>query len=384
MPQIKDSIVFESIKNLLSEFPDQPKCKIVVAMSGGVDSSVIATIAKEAGHEAIGVTLKLCSDKRFGEHILKKTQKSIDDAKAVTEKIGIKHHVIECDEKFMREIVNKFISSYKKGETPIPCIWCNKDVKLRVLYDFMTEVNAQYLATGHYVIKLNKGHVFEIHKPVDKTRDQTYFLTMLPKERLKRLLFPLGIVQNKDVVRAIARYYGIHVAEKTDSQDICFISNKGYKDFIKSWSDLSTAKGEIKSKDGEVLGYHEGIENYTIGQRRGIGVACGTPLYVLETNPNNKSVTLGKKEDLKSNSLIIDGINWFCEEPSNMDTIHCSVKLRSGHIGTNAEIQYLGNGKAKVLLQDGYYGVTPGQACVMYDDTLMIGGGWITKEKVLV
>ncbi|MDJ1407768.1 MAG: tRNA 2-thiouridine(34) synthase MnmA [Candidatus Midichloria sp.] len=355
-----------------------PRKKIVVAMSGGVDSSTVAALLHEQGHEVIGVTLQLYD---YGSFVEKKgaccAGQDIYDAQIAAEKIGIPHYVLNYESIFKQSVIDDFADSYIRGETPVPCVRCNQKVKFNDLFKVAKDLGADSLATGHYVQKIIKNGAAELHKGFDPTKDQSYFLFTITKEQLEFLEFPVGHL-NKSNTRDLANRYGLNVADKPDSQDICFVPEGGYTKIIEKLRPEAFEVGNIVLKDGTVIGRHHGIAYYTIGQRRGLGIASTEPLYVLKIDPQNNQITAGSKTDLKSCDLKIKDINWLIEEPIALE---CSVKLRSMHGGSLATVATIQDGTANVSLQDPYEGITPGQACVMYDDTRVLGGGWIVRYE---
>ena len=355
------------------------KQKIVVAMSGGVDSSTVAALLASEGHEVIGITLQLYD---HGVALEKKgaccAGQDIYDAQMAAEKIGIPHYVLNYESIFKEAVMEDFADSYLKGETPIPCVKCNQSVKFRDLFKVAEDLGADALATGHYVQRAEVSGKAELHKGMDPAKDQSYFLFATTQKQLDFLRFPLG-GKLKSETRELAANFGLEIADKPDSQDICFVPNGSYASIIEKLRPGALDNGKIVYKDGTVLGDHNGIINFTIGQRRGIGIAHSTPLYVIAIDPKTNQVVVGEKEDLANSIVYIKDLNWLGEEiPS--EGMECIVKLRSMHKGARARVKISGNNQAIAKLEEAYEGITPGQACVIYNDTRVLGGGWITKS----
>ncbi|NRA73957.1 MAG: tRNA 2-thiouridine(34) synthase MnmA [Rickettsiales bacterium] len=349
------------------------KRKIVVAMSGGVDSSTAAAILKEQGHEVIGVTLKLCA---FAK---------LDDAQKVAEQLKIKHHVLDLRKEFHKNVISYSVDLYTAGETPNPCVKCNEKMKFGMLYDFAKKLGADSLATGHYIRKVVKNNKVELHKAVDHSKDQSYFLVMLKKDKLSFLEFPLGGYQ-KPEVRELARKYNLIVADKQESNDLtaCFTPDGDYSAVINKNAKQPILPGNIVDMQGNVVGKHNGITNYTIGQRRGIGVSLGKPVYVIKIDAKNNSIVVGDEEDLEKHEFYIRNTNWFVD-PKLIEEKPLSIKVRSTHKGSEGRVYYcLTRAKyiCRITTPVQNKAIAPGQACVIYSDTHMLGGGIICSDHV--
>lgn len=351
--------------------------KVVVAMSGGVDSSVVAAKLKTLGYDVIGITLQLYDQ---GAALAKKgaccAGQDIYDAKTVADKYNFPHYVLDYESKFNEKVIQDFADSYIRGETPLPCVRCNQSVKFKDLLKMAKDLGADYLATGHYVNLFNGK---ELHKAIDHTKDQSYFLFATTKDQLSFLQFPLGTM-TKQETRKEAQSLGLKIADKPDSQDICFVPNGSYAEIIKKIRPTAAKPGKIMHIDGFELGEHKGIIHYTVGQRKGIGVAYGSPLYVVRIDPENNIIYLGSEDDLFSYELIAKEFNWIGDSAIPDEGLEVDVKLRSTHKGTKAKIYLLDDNKIRVKLPGGDKLVSPGQACVFYDDTRVLGGGWITRN----
>lgn len=363
--------------------------RIVVAMSGGVDSSVVAALLKLAGYEVIGVTLQLYD---HGEAIRRKgaccAGRDIHDARAVAAKLGIAHFVLDYEERFRSAVIEPFIDSYAAGETPVPCVACNQHIKFADLLETARDLGASALVTGHYVesrrLANGKRALFRAREP---ERDQSYFLYATTQEELEFLRFPLGGL-TKTEVRALAHEFGLNVADKQDSQDICFVPTGRYTDLIARLKPDAAEPGEIVHIDGRVLGRHPGIVHYTVGQRRGIGVATGEPLYVVRLDPETRRVIVGPREALHVRRIRIEDVNWLGDRPIEeeaRDGLPVHVRVRSTRAPRPATLFVTNNGNVEVELVDGEEGVAPGQACVIYDsadDHARLLGGGVIKEAV--
>lgn len=347
--------------------------KVVVAMSGGVDSSVVACLLKEQGYDVIGITLQLYD---IGDALKKKNAccagVDIMDAKKVAEKFGFPHYVLNYQNLFKESVIDDFADSYLQGETPIPCVKCNQSVKFRDLMKVAFDLGADALATGHYVQRIiGKNGEAQLHKAADDSKDQSYFLFATTKEQLDFLRFPLGDL-TKEETRDHAKRLGLPVSDKPDSQDICFVPEGGYAEVVKKLRPDALDPGEIIHIDGRVLGHHQGIIHFTVGQRKGVGVSAEVPLFVIKVDAEKKQVIVGPKEALAITSIRVINVNWLtCFEGE------CEVKLRSAHHPIEAFVMPKENNTACVTFKEPQYGVAPGQACVFYHGTRVLGGGWI-------
>ena len=354
--------------------------RVVVAMSGGVDSSVVAALMKEEGYDVTGITLKLYDDtKQSREGRQCCAGQDIMDAKRVSEKISIKHEILYYQKKFKTEVIDSFIDSYAAGETPIPCVQCNQTVKFRDLFKYAKDLNADALITGHYVSRIQQNGNASMYRAKDHNRDQSYFLFSTTQEQLNFLRFPLGEI-DKAETRSIAKKLDLNVADKPDSQDICFVPNGDYSAVIKKFRPDSFKSGKIIDLDGNQIGEHEGIINYTIGQRKGIKIASNKPLYVVNINSDNNTVVVGNKENLEIKEIRLRELNILADKKEFDKAIN--IKVRSTGRLLKAKIN-LENNYAKVEILDKEIGISPGQACVFYSQDeygdKVLGGGWIDK-----
>ena len=354
--------------------------KVVVAMSGGVDSSVVAALMKQEGYNVTGITLKLYDDaKPSKEGRQCCAGQDIMDAKRVSEKININHEILYYQKKFKSEVIESFIDSYTAGETPIPCVQCNQTVKFRDLFKYAKDIKADALITGHYVSRIQNNGYANMYRAKDHKRDQSYFLFSTTQEQLNFLRFPLGDI-DKSETRSIAKNLNLNVADKPDSQDICFVPNGDYSSVIKKFRPESFKKGEIIDLSGKKIGEHDGIINYTIGQRKGIKISSDKPLYVINIDAENNTVTVGNKENLEIKKIKLRDLNILASK-KELDEI-INIKVRSTGRLLKAKIKMIKN-IAEVEILEKETGISPGQACVFYskDDIgdKVLGGGWIDK-----
>ena len=352
---------------------------VVVAMSGGVDSSTVAAMMKAEGYNVIGVTLKLYNDtKEISQSKQCCAGQDIMDAKRVADKLKIKHKILYYQTKFKEGVIDNFIDSYLNGETPIPCVQCNQTVKFTDLFEEAKNLNADALVTGHYVKSVTEGNNTEMYRAVDSNRDQSYFLFNTTKDQLNFLRFPLGNLL-KNETRDIARKLDLNVADKPDSQDICFVPNGDYASVIEKFRPNSFNKGNIKNIDGNVIGVHDGIINYTIGQRKGIKISDKDPLYVVKIIADKNEIIVGGREYLLKTEINLRDLNIITNDKSDFQK-ELFVKVRSTGKLIKAKIDF-NNTSANVNLLEEEYGIAPGQACVFYSKDSqgykVLGGGWI-------
>tara|TARA_B100002051_G_C16720845_1_gene632317 strand:- start:116 stop:1234 length:1119 start_codon:yes stop_codon:yes gene_type:complete len=354
--------------------------KVVVAMSGGVDSSVVAGLMKEEGYDVTGITLKLYDDAKNPKNTRQCCAgQDILDAKRVSEQLNIKHKILFYQKKFKSEVIDSFIDSYASGETPIPCVQCNQTVKFRDLFKYSKDLNADALITGHYVVRAQTNGRASMYRAKDENRDQSYFLFSTSQEQLDYLRFPLGDIEKKET-RTIASKLKLNVALKPDSQDICFVPGGDYSSVIRKFRPESFKSGDIVDLKGNKLGTHEGIVNYTIGQRKGIKISDKKPLYVVKIDTENNKILVGPKEALYIGQIKLKNVNIL--GPLNNFTKPNFIKIRSTGKLLKAKINILGS-EADVEILEKESGISPGQACVFYMNDnrgfRVLGGGWIHK-----
>ena len=372
---------------------------IAVAMSGGVDSSAVAAMLRAEGHNVIGLTMQLWNQRRLAGHegMPESVQGrccSIDDvydARRVAETLGIPYYVVNHEERFERDVVRPFVEEYLAGRTPIPCSLCNNHLKFDQLLIVAQQIGADKIATGHYaqVVFDEQLNRWLLKRPADKSKDQTYFLFGLTQEQLSRTLFPLGGM-TKPEVRELARKHSLVIAEKPDSQEICFVPGGDYKRFIDAYLaeqgdtpariSNETIAGEMVTTDGKVIGEHAGVHNFTVGQRKGLGVATGSPLYVIQIKNDTRQVVVGKDEELYSRTLRAHRVN-LISTAELCEPMRVAVKIRHKHQPAPAMIESSGPDEVRVTFDEPQRALTPGQAAVFYDGAVVVGGGWIEDSE---
>ena len=366
--------------NSLGLFKQPKDTKVAIAMSGGVDSSTVAGLMKKAGYDVVGITLKLYDDAKFTKESRQCCAgQDILDAKRVSQKLNIDHKILYYQKKFKRDVIDSFINSYEIGETPIPCVQCNQTVKFRDLYSYAKELKADALVTGHYVNRIQNNGNAEMYRAADLKRDQSYFLFNTTQEQLNFLRFPLGGIE-KNETRKIALDLNLNVADKPDSQDICFVPNGDYASVIRKYKPKSFKQGDILDIKGNVIGQHDGIINFTIGQRKGIKIAYKEPLYVVDIKAKTNEIIVGNRDALSIKKIFLKDLNLLGDVRKYNDNLF--VKVRSTGRLIKAKVNLDKNG-AEVNLEENEIGISPGQACVFYSKNKfgdkVLGGGWISK-----
>jgi tRNA-specific 2-thiouridylase len=366
---------------------------IAVAMSGGVDSSVASAILKNQGHSVVGFTMQLWNQRRRlsadGEPQPSRccSLDDVYDARRVATEMGFPFYVLNLEEEFERAVVRPFVEDYLSGRTPIPCVSCNTKLKFARLVKVAQEVGAGQVATGHYArVEYNPAtQRYILRKGRDLSKDQSYFLFEMTQKQLSAAVFPLGEL-TKAEVRQLAREFGINTAEKPESQEICFVPDGNYANFVEDYArsemglnpenSPAMAEGKIATSDGQILGEHTGLHRYTIGQRKGIGIASPDPLYVVKIDVPRHQLVVGKKDELLGKTLIANGVNWIAIAPPE-EPVRASVRIRYRAVEAPATITPLGGGEVRVDFDEGQAAITPGQAAVFYDGDAVVGGGWI-------
>ena len=358
--------------------------KVAVAMSGGVDSSVAAAMMVEKGYEVIGLTMQLYDNGKVTASGSKTccAGQDIYDAKRVSDKLGIKHYTLDYEKRFLDNVIKDFADSYASGFTPIPCIRCNQKMKFRDLLDTSLDLGADFLVTGHYASIKGSNDDIALYRAKDISRDQSYFLFATPKEILQKISFPLGEI-SKQETRNYAKKMNLSVSDKPESQDICFVQStakRGYREIVQKLRPDVKKSGHIIHVDGTVMGKHEGIDGFTVGQRRGLGVISndGTPLYVTKIDSKENNIYVGSEADMEIKTFNISEITWFNKSKKLSFLKDIDVQLSSEHITQKADVNLIDAEEATISLKEPNYRVAPGQACVAYDNNKVLGGGWIS------
>lgn len=359
------------------------KEKVVIAMSGGVDSSVCASLMIREGYDCVGMTMRLWKGQEAEESCSTQSccgSESVEDARLVAETLGIPYYPINFREEFWDQVVKVFADQYFAGRTPSPCILCNEKLKFDTLYKKAVEIGASKVCTGHYArVEFNeKTGRWLLRRGVDSQKDQSYFLFSMTQDQLSKTLFPVGHF-TKNTIRQLAMEAHLITAKKPESMDICFIPDGDYAKFLERHfpEKVADSKGLIRHVDGRVLGEHKGIHSATIGQRKGLGVAFGEPLYVTQLNPETKEIVVGGKENTKRKEFIVSGVNWIMQNPSPNEYFSLTIRIRSRGPEAMGTVYALEEGRARVVFDEAQHSITPGQAAVFYDQEYVFGGGWI-------
>ena len=349
--------------------------RVLVAMSGGVDSSVAAAILKEDGYEVIGATMKVWPKELCGMEKQKAccSLKDIEDARKVSRILGVKHYVLNFEAEFRKNVIDYFTDEYLSARTPNPCIICNEKIKFGRLLKKAEGLGCDFIATGHYA-QIEIGEPCRLRESIDKAKDQSYVLFSLKQSLLRKILFPIGGL-TKNEVRAKAKELRLSVCDKPDSQEICFVPDNNYSDFIRKYRKIAPQKGRIINVSGKALGQHTGFWNFTIGQRRGLGIASKAPLYVLEIRPKENIIVVGDAKDIKKKRFLVKKVNWLVNASEGEKEL--KVKIRYNHKKAAASVRGLAGNKAEVNFKEPQDAITPGQAAVFYDGEYVAGGGWI-------
>ncbi|PIV38958.1 MAG: tRNA 2-thiouridine(34) synthase MnmA [Candidatus Omnitrophica bacterium CG02_land_8_20_14_3_00__42_8] len=351
--------------------------RVLVAMSGGVDSSVAAAILKEADYDVVGATMKIWPKELCGQEKEKVccSLKDVEDARKVSGILGIKHYVLNFETDFRKNVIDYFVDEYLSARTPNPCIVCNEKIKFGSLLKKAEGLECDFIATGHYA-RIEINDFTRLRESIDKAKDQSYVLFCLKTAQLKKILFPVGEL-TKNEVRAKAKELGLNVCDKPDSQEICFVPDNDYSDFIKNYRNIDSLKGSIIDASGSVIGQHAGFWNFTIGQRRGLGIAAKAPLYVTEIRPKQNVIVVGRLKDVKKKKFLVKKVNWLMDYKEQKKELE--VKIRYNHKKALATVKAMAGNKAEVDFRQPQNAITPGQAAVFYDGEYVAGGGWIDK-----
>ena len=356
--------------------PSSAHDRVVVAMSGGVDSSVAAALLREQGHDVIGLSMQLYDHSGEGGFGSCCTIDDLHDARRVASRLGVPHYILNFEREFQQTVVADFVREYASGRTPLPCTRCNSDVKFSTLVQRAQGLGARQVATGHYAgVSQTENGAWQLRRGADPEKDQSYFLFSLTQEQLARAVFPVGQL-TKQAVREHARRLGLDVAEKRDSQEICFVPDGDYAAFVASRHPSAVRPGPIVGERGETVGHHAGIHRFTVGQRKGLGVSAPEPLYVLRIDAGTDTVVVGSRKRLDRSTLTASQVNWISTDPPG-NWLHVAAQIRHRHPAASARVRALSPTRAELVFDTPQVAVTPGQAAVFYDGDVVIGGGWI-------